>query len=409
MDAMRPGPGVESLTAAASFNQAEVMTKILRKKPNLVNETDKQGSAAIHVLGQQGSIRSLNVLLGQKADLLVRDALGQTALMVAATWGNLPVLEKLLELGSRESVHYRCSSLRTALHHATEKGHASVVMPLVAAGMDPVLIDERRETPMDIAVRWGHRNVQMALHLGEELWYTGVSRIVLELHGLETCLLQRMSDTTMGSILSFLAPTHLQESIHEQIQNGGTPHNAQGAIAEGQNGEPNSTPTQVHETEPHVISNVEVAIRALRDLTKGDISELRALQNPSQVMKSMVEAAVLLAYWGALPECQSTGSSTVDPASSVRLSPPQLSRLRKLHSREHSWNDVASLVTPSFLNVLTSVRAPGSRLSQNLVAFLQVHHLTEDVSREAAARASDVCLALYDFVTSVVGNARSVH
>ncbi|MCY6488794.1 ankyrin repeat domain-containing protein [Leptolyngbya sp. GGD] len=120
----------------------------------------------------------LRSLVKAGANLDIRDYQGRTALMVAATQGNLDFVNILLAGGadpstiedpSRAIIHVlmqgleseiiKRSELRSALHYAADHGHTDVVQALLAAGADVTILDKKGRTARDIAIQQGYTEI----------------------------------------------------------------------------------------------------------------------------------------------------------------------------------------------------------------------------------------------------------
>lgn len=81
---------------------------------------------------KQGQNTNVQLLLSRGADVNVQNELGQTALMVAASFGHEHITRTLLEYGAE--IHASCQAGQTALNVAAIRGHERVVRMLVASG-----------------------------------------------------------------------------------------------------------------------------------------------------------------------------------------------------------------------------------------------------------------------------------
>ncbi|KAJ5325714.1 uncharacterized protein N7506_008816 [Penicillium brevicompactum] len=81
---------------------------------------------------KQGQNENVQHLLSKGADVNVQNELGQTALMVAASFGHEHITRTLLEYGAE--IHACCQAGQTALNVAAIRGYERVVRMLVASG-----------------------------------------------------------------------------------------------------------------------------------------------------------------------------------------------------------------------------------------------------------------------------------
>ena len=87
-----------------------------------------------------GNVEAINQLVEARADLNVRDASGETALMLAAIGGHPATVQALLEAGA----DYAAADIEdgyTALMWAAREGHLDSVLKLLQAGASHAVAD----------------------------------------------------------------------------------------------------------------------------------------------------------------------------------------------------------------------------------------------------------------------------
>lgn len=82
-------------------------------------------------------------------DVRSKSADGDTALHMAALWGDAAAVEQLLRAGA--FVNEPGAGGRTALYYAALEGHAAVAEHLIAAGADPDLVVDIGMSSRDVA------------------------------------------------------------------------------------------------------------------------------------------------------------------------------------------------------------------------------------------------------------------
>jgi ankyrin repeat protein len=82
-------------------------------------------------------------------DVRSKNADGDTALHVAALWGDVSVVDRLLQAGA--FVNEPGAGGRTALYYAALEGHQAVAERLLAAGADPDQIVDIGMSSRDVA------------------------------------------------------------------------------------------------------------------------------------------------------------------------------------------------------------------------------------------------------------------
>jgi ankyrin repeat protein len=107
-------------------------------------------------LARQGATDALATTLRQGLDVDLRDAKGNTLLMIAAYQGRAETVAMLLKAGAQ--VDLRNEKGQTPLGGVAFKGHLDIARMLLDAGADP-LGDQGGSTPMDFATTFGRQEI----------------------------------------------------------------------------------------------------------------------------------------------------------------------------------------------------------------------------------------------------------
>ncbi|GBL28078.1 putative ankyrin repeat protein PA3287 [Verrucomicrobiota bacterium] len=111
-------------------------------------------------LARQGKTEELSALLKQGLGVDLRDAKGNTLLMLASYHGKAEVVRLLLKSGA--TVDLRNAKGQTPLGGVAFKGYADIATLLLDAGADP-LADQGGSTPVDYATLFGRQEILVLL------------------------------------------------------------------------------------------------------------------------------------------------------------------------------------------------------------------------------------------------------
>jgi ankyrin repeat protein len=107
-------------------------------------------------LARQGKSAELSALLQQGLGVDLRDAKGNTLLMLSSYHGKAEVVRLLLKSGA--TVDLRNDKGQTPLGGVAFKGYADIATLLLDAGADP-LADQGGSTPVDYATMFGRQEI----------------------------------------------------------------------------------------------------------------------------------------------------------------------------------------------------------------------------------------------------------
>ena len=109
---------------------------------------------------RNGDAAGLSTMLGQGLGVDLRDAKGNTLLMLASYHGRAEVVKLLLKLGA--TVDLRNDKGQTPLGGVAFKGYVEIATLLLDAGADP-LADQGGQTPVDYATMFGRQEILVLL------------------------------------------------------------------------------------------------------------------------------------------------------------------------------------------------------------------------------------------------------
>jgi hypothetical protein len=111
-------------------------------------------------LARQGKAAELSALLKAGLEVNLRDAKGNTLLMLASYHGKTETVVMLLK--ARATVDLRNAKGQTPLGGVAFKGYADIATQLLDAGADP-LADQGGQTPVDYATMFGRQEILVLL------------------------------------------------------------------------------------------------------------------------------------------------------------------------------------------------------------------------------------------------------
>jgi ankyrin repeat protein len=144
---------------AAEMDDATGVSKLLAAGMDPNTTEPQRGEPALVVAIRENATRVIDVLLADPRTRLEATARnGNTALMMAAYQGNLPVVRKLLAKGAAVN-----RPGWTALHYAAGGGHGEIVKLLLDKGAQIDAVSTHGITPLIWAAREGKHDAIMAL------------------------------------------------------------------------------------------------------------------------------------------------------------------------------------------------------------------------------------------------------
>ena len=118
-----------------------------------VSKKDVRKRTALHYASESGHLKLAKLLCSKGAETDVEDEDRRTPLMLAAVGGHKDTLLYLIDHVQGADVNKKDSIGRTALHHASEKGHLKVVEQLISKGSRIDEADKDHFTPLVLAVK----------------------------------------------------------------------------------------------------------------------------------------------------------------------------------------------------------------------------------------------------------------
>ncbi len=155
------GPAPDSLLLAARCNQEDSLLGLLDAGA-AVDATDALGLTALHLAALHGHVVAARMLLAHGADVNARDSYGLTPLHLASQYGHTELVRLLLLHGADVSAKTYSQGL-TPLHWAAFWGHVEAVDALLRGGARINVGDRAGNTPLTWAVAYGHHDMARLL------------------------------------------------------------------------------------------------------------------------------------------------------------------------------------------------------------------------------------------------------
>jgi ankyrin repeat protein len=124
--------GRTALIDAASRGQAEAVRILLDAGADVEAKTKIEKNTALLLAADQGHVKIVQMLIGNRSNVNVRDGNGKTALIIAAARGHTDIVQLLLDKGA--DVNAKDQFENTALRNAEKYGGPEVTDLLRSAG-----------------------------------------------------------------------------------------------------------------------------------------------------------------------------------------------------------------------------------------------------------------------------------
>lgn len=147
----------EEAIAAVREDRTDIVFDLLRRglDPNTV---DAAGTTLMMVAATNGNEKLLEILLSVKANTLIQNRYGDTALALAALNGHRNIVLRLLDAGTLTD-----SSGWGALHYAVFNGHTDIVRDLIGKGANLDVRAPNHHTALMLAARNGQKEIARLL------------------------------------------------------------------------------------------------------------------------------------------------------------------------------------------------------------------------------------------------------
>ncbi|KAF8754015.1 hypothetical protein HU200_011540 [Digitaria exilis] len=162
-DASAAGPDSQNALHAAVLQSSEIVSLLLRWRPALATDIDDNKSSPLHFASSDGDCSVVQEILtyASPSTSYLQDTEGLSALHIAASMGNLPVVRLLLQ-SYPASADILDNYGRSFLHAAAMRGRCSIISHAIKDRMLKRLFNEQDmegNTPLHLAVQAGEYKV----------------------------------------------------------------------------------------------------------------------------------------------------------------------------------------------------------------------------------------------------------
>jgi ankyrin repeat protein len=151
---------------SAYKGEIEVVKNHLKHSKD-INAVDQDQRTLLHWACSGRHVELAEYLIEQKIDVDMQDESGWTALIISASVGSLPLVQRLLRIAN---INLTTAQNRNALHYACSKSYFEIAQLLVENGIEIAKQDVNGQTPLFRACVSGHvKTVEYLLSKGVNL------------------------------------------------------------------------------------------------------------------------------------------------------------------------------------------------------------------------------------------------
>lgn len=149
------GPAyAESFREVLASDDAAALEQWLAAEPSRVSVQDDAGALPLPLAARQGNLEAVVLLVEAGADLSLTGEEGKTALQWSILGGHGEITDYLLKQSGGQPA--RNAAGESALHWCARAGNAALCARLMKAGLSPLDKDSQGQTPLEVAISWGH-------------------------------------------------------------------------------------------------------------------------------------------------------------------------------------------------------------------------------------------------------------
>ena len=148
----------EEALAAARRGNVGALSRLLESRAVSPNVVDENGNSLLILAVRDGHIEAATAVLRFRPKLDHRNRVGDTALMIVASQGNMKLLDLLLSNGAKTNPVVG-ENVWTALHYAALEGKLPAVERLLTAKANINALTPNRSDALMLAARNGHTDI----------------------------------------------------------------------------------------------------------------------------------------------------------------------------------------------------------------------------------------------------------
>ena len=142
-------------------NKKELLTNLLLNTPDLINEKDDSGQTALLLAVSFGNIDMVKTFIQAGANIEATTYFEQTPLLMAAHSGNSNAINALIQANA--NIYAKDIDGRTSLHLAAKSGNSDTIKALIQANANKEATDNNGQTPLHLAAQSGNSDAINAL------------------------------------------------------------------------------------------------------------------------------------------------------------------------------------------------------------------------------------------------------
>ena len=155
----RSNRGISALHNAAIYGQVRIMESLISKGADIDLKNDRERTplqSACTSGWNKNRLETIRILLNNGAAVNILDDLGKSPLFIVISTGYPPIAELFIRMGADVNLK-ETNTDKTPLHMAAIRGFSHIADLLISAGSEIDARDNHGNTPLDYALKYGHK------------------------------------------------------------------------------------------------------------------------------------------------------------------------------------------------------------------------------------------------------------